>query len=104
MTPFDVGVLFEGQFRREMFAAGLVAGLMNLMGKQLRRPISGAQLLGLKPVHTGPSLAEMLPEQREDYIKNLVARHTARRKKKGGQQTTSAKGQVPRQSRARKRS
>lgn len=73
---------------------------MNLAGRQLRRPITGDHLLGIKPVHAGPSMAEMVPGQREAYIADLIARHE-KKKRKHGKQKAQAKTRVRRKTRTR---
>jgi hypothetical protein len=79
LTPFEltfaIRVEAEERKRKDRLAASLVAELINISGRYVKKLVTGDQLLGLKP--PAPTRTEAKARtvlSREDFVKEAVKR------------------------------
>lgn len=85
-TPYQLTLMMEGARRRRRFEAQMVANLMNVSGKVLRKPIDGDDLLGVsKPVRkSARSSEDMSEEEKASAVQRMLEKAARPKRLRGG--------------------
>lgn len=90
LTQYELVLLIEAghekYLRERTFQAQMVANLMNVSGKRLQKPLTGAELLGLdrkaKVASRGRDAGEVSDEEKATAVERMLAKSKRAKERK----------------------